>query len=210
MSRPIHFEIHAADVARACEFYSTVFGWAFEDWSEYAGMAYMGATTGEEGQPGINGAIMARMPGQEPTGINGAVLTLGSADYDADHERILAAGEPWHSRRAPCRVWPGRGTTSTPRAMSLVCTNPTPRPARTGRPLGYHDGARRTAPPPEAPWMAWRRTTLFPTTLSGQSGLRPTAGHVGSRRGARRAEGLPSRYARSTAQWDLCQSECRR
>lgn len=92
MSRPIHFEIHAADVARACEFYSTVFGWAFEDWSEYAGMAYMGATTGEEGQPGINGAIMARMPGQEPTGINGAVLTLGSADYDADHERILAAG----------------------------------------------------------------------------------------------------------------------
>ena len=26
MSRPIHFEIHAADVERACTFYAAVFG----------------------------------------------------------------------------------------------------------------------------------------------------------------------------------------
>jgi predicted enzyme related to lactoylglutathione lyase len=31
MSRPIHFEIHAEDVARACAFYGAVFGWTFEE-----------------------------------------------------------------------------------------------------------------------------------------------------------------------------------
>lgn len=95
MSRPIHFEIHADDVPRAVKFYTEVFGWSFEDWSDYAGGAYFGATTGPEDQPGINGAIMARQGG-EPVAlgapVTGAVLTMGSGDYDADHELIIAAG----------------------------------------------------------------------------------------------------------------------
>ncbi len=109
MSRPIHFEIHAADVARARDFYSAVFGWSFEDWSEYAGMPYFGATTGPDDQPGINGAIMQRMADQEPAGINGAVLTLGSGDFDADHDKIIAAGGtvalPKHA--LPGMAWQG-------------------------------------------------------------------------------------------------------
>ncbi|GAA1635474.1 VOC family protein [Georgenia ruanii] len=93
MPRPVHFEIHASDVARAQEFYGTVFGWSFQDWSEYAGMPYLGVTTGE-GQPGIDGAIMQRRgeapaPGQP---VAGAVLTVGVEDYDAAEAAILGAG----------------------------------------------------------------------------------------------------------------------
>lgn len=94
MSRVIHFEIHAEDVPRAVEFYTSVFGWQAQDWSEYAGMPYFGLTTGPEGEPGINGALMQRRgPNPEVGGsVAGAVLTLGSADLDADAEKILAAG----------------------------------------------------------------------------------------------------------------------
>ena len=94
MRRVTHFEFHADDPARARDPYGAVFGWVFEDWSEFAGMPYMGVVTGEEGTPGINGAIMARHGEAAPAGapVNGAVLTMGSADYDATHEKIIAAG----------------------------------------------------------------------------------------------------------------------
>ena len=93
-ARPVHFEIHADDVSRAVAFYQEVFGWTFEDWSEYAGMPYMGAVTGEEGTPGINGAIMQRQGDDGGAGapVNGAVLTLGCEDYDSLHTAILDAG----------------------------------------------------------------------------------------------------------------------
>jgi len=91
--RPIHFEIHADDVARACAFYGTVFGWTFEDWTAFAGAPYFGARTGEG--PGIDGAIMGRRPGSSAgpgAPVNGAVLTMGVADYDAVEAVILASG----------------------------------------------------------------------------------------------------------------------
>lgn len=93
-ARPIHFEIHADDVARAVTFYQDVFGWVFQDWSEYAGAPYFGAVTGEEGSAGINGAIMQRQGdgGAAGTAVNGAVLTLGCDDYDSLHTAILEAG----------------------------------------------------------------------------------------------------------------------
>lgn len=94
MSRPIHFEIHADDVERARAFYEAAFGWTFEDWSEYAGMPYLGATTGAEGTPGINGALMQRQGdgGGAGAAVNGAVLTLGVEDYDEVERKILEAG----------------------------------------------------------------------------------------------------------------------
>lgn len=95
MARPIHFEIHCDDVERAKTFYETVFGWQFQDWSDFAGLPYFGVTSGPDDEPGINGALMARMPGQqagECAVVSGAVLTMGSADYDADHDKILGAG----------------------------------------------------------------------------------------------------------------------
>jgi predicted enzyme related to lactoylglutathione lyase len=94
MSRVIHFEIHAQDVPRAIAFYQAVFGWEIQDWSAYAGMPYFGVVTGAEEQMGINGAIMARPgPNMEVGGpVAGAVLTMGTDDFDATAERILAAG----------------------------------------------------------------------------------------------------------------------
>lgn len=91
-SRPIHFEIHAADPARAVAFYTTVFGWASEDWSDYAGTPYFGLTTGEG--PGIDGAVTLRQgPNPAPgSPVGGAVLTIGVDSFDAAAERILAAG----------------------------------------------------------------------------------------------------------------------
>lgn len=94
MSRVIHFEIHAGDMERAKAFYSAAFpDWSFEDWSEYAGSPYFGITTGAD-EPGINGALMQRQgPASGPGApVNGAVLTMGSDDFDADAQRILEAG----------------------------------------------------------------------------------------------------------------------
>lgn len=94
MSRVVHFEIQAEDVPRAVEFYRTVFGWTFEDWSGFAGMPYQGATTGPDGEMGINGAIMQR-PGRNPEVggmVAGAVITIGVEDFDAVAAAIEAAG----------------------------------------------------------------------------------------------------------------------
>ena len=91
--RPVHFEIQAADPQRAVEFYTGVFGWGTEDWSEYVGATYIGLSTGTG--PGIDGAILGR-PGGENAEVGGpvmgAVITMGVADFDAVAERILAAG----------------------------------------------------------------------------------------------------------------------
>lgn len=86
----IHFEIHADDVPRAVAFYQQALGWTSEDWSDYAGSAYFGMTTKAEDEPGINGAIMQRR--EAPSGVMGAVLTVGTDDFDAAAARILAAG----------------------------------------------------------------------------------------------------------------------
>ena len=94
MSRVIHFEIQAEDVPRAVAFYREVFGWQIEDWSEYAGTAYFGVTTGAEGEPGINGAIMQR-PGANPAVggvVGGAGLTIGTEDFAAIAAKVAAAG----------------------------------------------------------------------------------------------------------------------
>ena len=91
--RPVHFEIQAADPQRAVEFYTGVFGWGTEDWSEYVGATYIGLSTGTG--PGIDGAILGR-PGGENAEVGGpvmgAVITMGVADFDAVAETILAAG----------------------------------------------------------------------------------------------------------------------
>jgi len=94
MSRLIHFEIHVDDMERAKTFYENVFGWKFEDWSDYAGMPYFGAVTGNENEPGINGALMQRK-GPAPSAnqpLNGFACTMGVADYDVTEAKILQNG----------------------------------------------------------------------------------------------------------------------
>ncbi|KRE64791.1 VOC family protein [Paenibacillus sp. Soil750] len=94
MGRIVHFEIHVTDMERAKTFYGEIFGWVFEDWSQYAGMPYFGAVTGDAEEMGINGALMQRHgpapdPGQP---LNGFACTIGVGDYDAAEVAILRLG----------------------------------------------------------------------------------------------------------------------
>ena len=50
MGKVVHFEIHVDDMERAQKFYGEVFEWSFQDWSEYAGMPYAGAVTGDKSE----------------------------------------------------------------------------------------------------------------------------------------------------------------
>ena len=36
MGRIVHFEIHVDDMERAKKFYGEIFGWRFEDWTDFA------------------------------------------------------------------------------------------------------------------------------------------------------------------------------
>ncbi|KML43600.1 VOC family protein [Cytobacillus firmus] len=94
MGRLVHFEVHVDDMERAKKFYGEVFGWSFQDWSEYAGMPYYGAVTGNDEEPGINGALMQRqgLPPGDNQAINGYACTIGVEDYDAAEGRILENG----------------------------------------------------------------------------------------------------------------------
>jgi len=111
MGRPIHFEIHVDDVERAKKFYGEVFGWSFQDWSEYAGMPYFGAVTGDDNEPGINGALLKRQgPAPQPgQALNAYATTMGVEDFDSIEEKILANGGtvalPKHA--LPGMAWQG-------------------------------------------------------------------------------------------------------
>lgn len=83
MPRVIHFEIPADDVGRAVEFYRKAFGWRIEKWGEEE---YWLATTGEKGEPGIDGAISPRA--QNPTTTN----TISVPSIKEFAERVVAAG----------------------------------------------------------------------------------------------------------------------
>lgn len=94
MGRLVHFEIHVSDMERAKDFYGKVFGWSFQDWSEYAGMPYFGAVTGEDDALGINGALMQRQgpPPETNQALNGFACTMGVESYDITEAKILENG----------------------------------------------------------------------------------------------------------------------
>jgi predicted enzyme related to lactoylglutathione lyase len=58
MPKVIHFEINADQPKRAVKFYSEVFGWKIKNWG--GPVDYWLASTGEEGEHGIDGAITKR------------------------------------------------------------------------------------------------------------------------------------------------------
>lgn len=95
MGRLVHFEIHVSDMKRAKKFYGEVFGWSFHDWSEYAGMPYFGAVTGNENEPGIDGALMQRHSSAAPETnqpLNGFACTMGVENYDVTEAKIIENG----------------------------------------------------------------------------------------------------------------------
>ena len=84
MPRVIHFELPADDPEKLMGFYETVFGWTFSKWD--GPMDYWLLETGEEGQPGIDGAIMQR-EGDWTT-----VNTISVPSVDEFAKRIERAG----------------------------------------------------------------------------------------------------------------------
>ncbi|USK34225.1 VOC family protein [Bacillus sp. F19] len=94
MGRLVHFEIHVNDMERAKKFYGEVFGWSFQDWSDYAGMPYFGAVTGNEDEPGIDGALMQRQSAPPETNqpLNGFACTMGVENYDLTEAEIIENG----------------------------------------------------------------------------------------------------------------------
>ena len=75
MPRVIHFEIPAGNPERATKFYQNVFGWKIEKWQ--GPEDYWLITTGPEGEPGINGAIMVR---DDPSDAVRNTIDVPSAD----------------------------------------------------------------------------------------------------------------------------------
>ncbi|PKW17191.1 VOC family protein [Saccharopolyspora spinosa] len=89
MLRPVHFEIHAGDVDRARTFYSTVFGWRFQQWGDEQ---YLLVLTGEG--PGIDGGLLPR-EGPEPsdeTPIAAFATTVEVDDVEAMLSIVETAG----------------------------------------------------------------------------------------------------------------------
>ncbi|MFK4392876.1 putative enzyme related to lactoylglutathione lyase [Peribacillus frigoritolerans] len=94
MGRIVHFEIHVNDMERAKTFYGEVFGWPFQDWSDYAGMPYFGAVTGNENEHGIDGALMQRQsaPPETHQALNAFACTIGVENYDLTEAKIIENG----------------------------------------------------------------------------------------------------------------------
>jgi predicted enzyme related to lactoylglutathione lyase len=86
MPKVIHFEIPAENTKRARGFYEKAFGWKF---NQYGGeeMDYWLAATGEDKEPGINGAIL-RKGESHPATVN----TISVTSFEDAVKRIKAAG----------------------------------------------------------------------------------------------------------------------
>lgn len=85
MLRFVHFDVPADDPARARNFYGKVFGWKFDKWE--GPMEYWMAKTGDEKQPGINGGLCQRMPGQM-----GITNTIDVPSVDEFSKKIQSEG----------------------------------------------------------------------------------------------------------------------
>lgn len=79
-----YIEFAATDVARAKQFYASVFGWTFEDWGpEYVGFSATGA--------GIDGGFRQSKSGAAH-GDTAPLVVLYSSDLKATEAAIVAAG----------------------------------------------------------------------------------------------------------------------
>jgi len=102
MSRVVHFEIHASDVARARKFYEDVFHWKIEPWE--GPLEYWLITTGPEGTPGINGGLLKRKGDAPVDGqpLSSFACTIGGLEsIDATIRRAVAGGGKLVVPKAP-------------------------------------------------------------------------------------------------------------
>ena len=84
MPRVVHFEIPAENPERAAQFYKKVFDWKIDKWP--GPFNYWLVTTGEDKEPGINGAIM------EKTNFKATVNTVAVPSVDDFVKKVMEAG----------------------------------------------------------------------------------------------------------------------
>lgn len=89
MPRVVHFEIHADDPQRAVNFYQEVFDWEVSRWGE---QPYWLLKTGEEDEPGIDGAILPRQGGEKGDAVIAYVCTVDVPSVDRYVAKIESAG----------------------------------------------------------------------------------------------------------------------
>ena len=99
MPRIVHFEIPVDDPERAQAFYRDVFGWELSGWGE---TPYWLASTGSEGEAGIDGALIGRGEVHQATVVVIEVPSLDDAIADATgagaelvHDRQAVSGMGW-------------------------------------------------------------------------------------------------------------------
>ena len=85
MARVVHFEIPADDPQRASTFFKNVFGWDIQKWD--GPVDYWLMMTGEQGAPGIDGALLKKAEGNPMV-----VHTIDVEDLDATIAKIEASG----------------------------------------------------------------------------------------------------------------------
>ena len=104
MPRVVHFEIHAAEPARAISFYQKLFDWQFQSWE--GPMEYWLVITGPDGQPGINGGLMRRQGEIDGQAVIAYVCTVDVSSVD---ESIKTAEEIGGQVVVPKMPVPGIG-----------------------------------------------------------------------------------------------------
>jgi uncharacterized protein len=98
-NRPVHFEIPAENPQRLSNFYEELFDWKIQ---KMEGADYWIATTGDEGEPGINGAIAAsQAPEQVP--IN--YVSVPSLDEYVEKASALGARVTVGKQAVPGMGW---------------------------------------------------------------------------------------------------------
>lgn len=120
MARVVHFEFAVDDPVRAIAFYENVLGWKVMKWE--GPVDYWLLTTGEQNQPGIDGALMRRQD-DWPDVIN----TVDVEDLEAT---VAAAEANGGKRVTPRSVVPGVGymsyvTDSEDNIFGLMQSDPT-------------------------------------------------------------------------------------
>jgi uncharacterized protein len=83
------FAIHVDDLDRGRRFYEQVFGWRFEPWGP---PGFYLIHTGDDGKPGILGAIHTRREPLTGTGMRGYECTISVENIDATIRAIEANG----------------------------------------------------------------------------------------------------------------------
>lgn len=85
MARVTHFEISVENMQNAIEFYRNVFGWQIEKWE--GPIDYWLIKTGEDSEPGIDGALM-----EKSEGFPGIVNTVEVVNLDESIQKVLMNG----------------------------------------------------------------------------------------------------------------------